>query len=85
MEKSNNPPYHPQLTTTPAPKQRPGHKCRGDCISGLFSLLCDNVDEDAVCPGEGVCCITENKAVETTTRRPTTPRPTTPVSVEFIE
>ncbi|CAH0678193.1 unnamed protein product [Spodoptera exigua] len=66
------------LTTTPAPKQRPGHKCRGDCISGLFSLLCDNVDEDAVCPGEGVCCITENKAVETTTRRSTTPRPTTP-------
>ncbi|KAF9407517.1 hypothetical protein HW555_012486 [Spodoptera exigua] len=62
------------LTTTPAPKQRPGHKCRGDCISGLFSLLY----EDAVCPGEGVCCITENKAVETTTRRPTTPRPTTP-------
>ncbi|XP_049885596.1 protein masquerade [Pectinophora gossypiella] len=67
------------LTTTPPSKQKPGRKCRGDCISGLFALLCDHVDEDASCPGDATCCLTEPKNVETTTRRPsTTPRPTTP-------
>ncbi|KAL0818690.1 hypothetical protein ABMA28_008035 [Loxostege sticticalis] len=66
------------LTVTPPPRQKPGRKCRGDCIGGLFALLCDQVDEDATCPDEGTCCITEQKA-ETTTRRPTTtPRPSTP-------
>ncbi|CAG9568403.1 unnamed protein product [Danaus chrysippus] len=65
------------MTTTPQPKQRPGHKCRGDCITGLFALLCDHVDEDATCPSDGTCCITES-STEQVTRRPTTPRPTTP-------
>ncbi|KOB72796.1 Masquerade [Operophtera brumata] len=75
-----------QPTTTPKP--RPGRKCRGDCVGGLFSLLCDHIDEDAVCPDEGTCCLTEPKAETTTqynkqyytTRRPrptTTQRPTT--------
>ncbi|XP_063622372.1 protein masquerade [Cydia splendana] len=69
------------LTTTTAPSKYKGptRKCRGDCISGLFALLCDHVDEDAYCPGEGTCCATEPKGEQTTTRRPpTTPRPTTP-------
>ncbi|XP_045779573.1 protein masquerade [Maniola jurtina] len=67
------------LTTTPPPKPRPGRKCRGDCISGLFALLCDHVDEDATCPSEGTCCLTEPHTTEPATRRPpTTPRPTTP-------
>ncbi|XP_072933101.1 protein masquerade [Epargyreus clarus] len=67
------------LTTTPPPKHKPGRKCRGDCINGLFALLCDHIDEDAVCPSEGTCCLTESKNTETTTRRPTTsPRPTAP-------
>ncbi|KAI8437293.1 hypothetical protein MSG28_011665 [Choristoneura fumiferana] len=68
------------LTTTPQPSKYKGplRKCRGDCISGLFALLCDHVDEDAHCPGEGTCCITEPKG-ELTTRRPTTTRPTTPI------
>ncbi|XP_026331581.1 protein masquerade isoform X2 [Hyposmocoma kahamanoa] len=69
------------LTTTPSPKIKPNRKCRGDCISGLFALLCDHVDEDASCPGEATCCLTEPKIAETTMRpRPTTtPRPSTPV------
>ncbi|XP_063366342.1 protein masquerade [Cydia amplana] len=69
------------LTTTTAPSKYKGptRKCRGDCISGLFALLCDHVDEEAYCPGEGTCCATEPKGEQTTTRRPpTTPRPTTP-------
>ncbi|XP_073959751.1 trypsin-like serine protease domain-containing protein masquerade [Choristoneura fumiferana] len=70
------------LTTTPQPSKYKGplRKCRGDCISGLFALLCDHVDEDAHCPGEGTCCITEPKG-ELTTRRPTTTRPTTPALI----
>ncbi|KPI97650.1 Chymotrypsinogen 2 [Papilio xuthus] len=70
------------LTTTPPPKKKTAvsHKereCRGECISGLFVLLCDHVDEQASCADGGTCCITDSK--DTTTRRPaTTPRPTTP-------
>ncbi|CAH2095572.1 unnamed protein product [Euphydryas editha] len=66
------------LTTTVAPKQRPGRKCRGECLSGLLVLLCENVDNDAVCPSEGTCCLTEPYATEATRRPTTTPRPTTP-------
>ncbi|KAJ0172035.1 hypothetical protein K1T71_012008 [Dendrolimus kikuchii] len=65
------------LTTTPPPK---GRRCKGDCMTGFFSLLCDNVDRHAYCPEDGICCINDYKS-ETTTRRPTTtprPRPTTP-------
>ncbi|KAL4705211.1 hypothetical protein ACJJTC_000209 [Scirpophaga incertulas] len=58
------------LTTTP-PLRRPGRKCRGDCISGLFVLLCDAVDEEATCPADGTCCLGDR--AESTTRRPTTP------------
>ncbi|KAI5645902.1 trypsin domain-containing protein [Phthorimaea operculella] len=67
------------LTTTPQPKQKPGRKCRGDCISGFFALLCNEVDDNASCPGDATCCLKDENSVETTTRRPTTtPRPTTP-------
>ncbi|XP_028179310.1 protein masquerade, partial [Ostrinia furnacalis] len=76
--KNNKPTKRPTTTTTPPPRQKPGRKCNGDCVGGLFALLCEEVDEDAVCPDEGTCCNNEPKA-ETTTRRPTTtPRPTQP-------
>ncbi|CAG5056917.1 unnamed protein product [Parnassius apollo] len=70
-----------QLTTVPPPppKKKIDRECRGECISGLFVLLCDHVDEQATCSDGGTCCITDNKNTDTTTRRPTTtPRPTTP-------
>ncbi|CAK1594189.1 unnamed protein product [Parnassius mnemosyne] len=70
------------LTTVPPPpppKKKIDRECRGECISGLFVLLCDHVDEQATCSDGGTCCITDNKNTDTTTRRPTTtPRPTTP-------
>ena len=26
-------------------------RCRGTCVTGFFSLLCDEIDRSAVCPG----------------------------------
>lgn len=54
-------------------------QCRGECVSGLFALFCDDLDTDAFCPGEASCCITgsdsesnsDNKVTATTTPRPT--------------
>ena len=41
----------------------------GTCVTGFFSLLCDEIDRSAVCPGSGRCCIT---------RSPPRPRPSKP-------
>lgn len=81
------------LMTTPATKQNvhePARHpeelqkiCRGECVSGLFALFCDDVDSDATCPGGASCCITnsessssevvqQQKIPVTTTNRPTT-------------
>lgn len=54
-------------------------QCRGECVSGLFALFCDDLDADAFCPGEASCCVTgsesdsnnDNKVATTTTPRPT--------------
>lgn len=69
----NNAPHRPPATTTPAAyspstSTEPtataappvGSKpCRGECVSGLFALFCDDVDSDAYCPGEdNSCCVT---------------------------
>ncbi|BET02077.1 Tryp_SPc [Nesidiocoris tenuis] len=40
------------------PQEGNGHKCRGECVSGLFALFCDDIDTEAACPGEDSCCIT---------------------------
>lgn len=60
------------LLTTPAtgvstplperPKPVLGENCKGECVNGLFAFLCDNIDTDADCPGDGFCCITEAPA-----------------------
>ncbi len=36
----------------------PEKRCRGTCVTGFFSLLCDEIDRSAVCPASGRCCIT---------------------------
>lgn len=47
--------------------------CDGECVSGLFALFCDSLDEDAFCPNEGSCCIaSENNANNAPA---TTPKP----------
>lgn len=64
-------PVLPEIHPSNKPKQ-----CNGSCLSGLFALFCDDIDEQAFCPGEGSCCLTggnDNKVSATTTMRPTTP------------
>lgn len=43
--------------------------CDGECVSGLFALLCDDVDTNAYCENEGSCCVTSDNV------QPTSPRP----------
>ena len=63
-------------------------RCRGTCVTGFFSLLCDEIDRNAICPGSGRCCITKaptrrrpptgttsSPIRKTTTRAPRPPRP----------
>lgn len=61
------------------PDTHPNNKpkqCFGSCVSGLFALFCDDIDENAFCPGDGTCCLNgsnDNKVSVATTMRPTTP------------
>lgn len=68
----------PPSTTTASPSE-PGQKpCRGRCVSGLFALLCDDIDTNAFCPGDGNCCIDNDSSNEGTNdieERVTTPAP----------
>ncbi|KAL3290114.1 hypothetical protein HHI36_023481 [Cryptolaemus montrouzieri] len=75
----------PQRQPPPPPSRptRPPKPCNGECISGIFAIICDDIDSEAECPNEGTCCITsapESSPTTTTTIRPTTvdPRPRCP-------
>ncbi|XP_071451830.1 protein masquerade [Hetaerina americana] len=46
----------PPATSAPSPSLRT--PCRGECVSGLFALFCDDVDSEADCPGDASCCVT---------------------------
>ncbi|XP_060806092.1 protein masquerade [Amyelois transitella] len=68
------------LTTT-APPKSPGKECNGDCMSALFALLCEDIDDDATCPDGNTCCLREPQEVKEkpkVPKVPTTPRPTAP-------
>ncbi|XP_048507016.1 protein masquerade isoform X2 [Athalia rosae] len=64
-------------TTTQRSKPLAQKPCKGECVTGLFALFCDNIDSEADCPSDGSCCITDapEKLPESTTT--TTPRPST--------
>ncbi|PNF34708.1 hypothetical protein B7P43_G05488 [Cryptotermes secundus] len=69
-------------STTPRPaatSQRPIQPCRGECVSGLFALFCDDVDAEAHCPDDGSCCITNPSPVPAT-RFPATTKPATHIT-----
>lgn len=61
-------------------------QCRGECVSGLFALFCDDLDSEAFCPGGASCCITAAESNQQEQLPQTTHRPTTqaPVSVLII-
>lgn len=81
-----NPPTRPSKPPTSRPQQsiqqsepHPSNQpkqCYGSCVSGLFGLFCDDIDENAFCPADGTCCLSggsDNKVQATTPARPTTP------------
>lgn len=59
-----------------ATSPRPIQPCKGECVSGLFALFCDDVDTEAHCPDEGSCCITAPTPAPTT-RFPALTKPVT--------
>ncbi|KAJ6636469.1 Protein masquerade [Pseudolycoriella hygida] len=87
IRSKTNPPTRPSKPTTSRPQQsvqqsgvlpNKPKQCYGSCVSGLFALFCDDIDENAFCPGDGTCCLTggnENKVQASTTIRPTTQAP----------
>ncbi|XP_073997933.1 trypsin-like serine protease domain-containing protein masquerade isoform X2 [Rhodnius prolixus] len=94
---SSTTPHPSQASSPPPANRRPptspqsGKKCRGECVSGLFALFCDDIDTEASCPGDDSCCITNPPATsqstpgQYSTRRPppattTTIRTTTTTS-----
>lgn len=64
-----------EVTQSPTRATRPPKPCRGECISGILAIICDDIDAEAECPNEGTCCVAstpENAPTTTTTQRPTT-------------
>ncbi|RWS17092.1 uncharacterized protein B4U79_05994, partial [Dinothrombium tinctorium] len=53
--------------------------CEGTCVTPIFSLLCDRIDDTKYCPNEGSCCVeTEDSTIastSTTTTLAPTPTP----------
>lgn len=87
MNKNNTRPSESSgSSTTSRPQSRPEDKntakpsvkpCRGECVSGLFALFCDDIDENAVCPEDGSCCITNPSPSSGGTSYPSTTTSTT--------
>jgi hypothetical protein len=48
MEKKNKKKKKDDEQKPPGPEGR----CRGTCVTGFFSLLCDEIDRAAACPGQ---------------------------------
>ncbi|XP_026809322.1 protein masquerade [Rhopalosiphum maidis] len=63
-----------------APPPPVGSKqCRGECVSGLFALFCDDVDADAYCPGDdSSCCVTAPADGQSGQQQPPPPPPPRP-------
>ncbi|KAK9889960.1 hypothetical protein WA026_008770 [Henosepilachna vigintioctopunctata] len=70
-----SPTYPVRTSPLPTRPTRPPNPCRGECISGILAIICEDIDAEAECPDEGTCCVTsapETPAPTTTTYRPST-------------
>lgn len=73
MKPNTNRPIKPQEPSRESDdgNQIGQRRCEGECVSGLFALFCDGLDEEAYCPNDATCCL----ASENNNGPPTTPRP----------
>ena len=60
----------------------PEKRCNGTCVTGFFAFLCDSIDKNAICPGNGSyrCCINQPprpKVKKPSSKDPKPPRRTT--------
>nr|SVE80038.1 EOG090X03V0 [Daphnia magna] len=51
----------PKTTTTAVPAADDDKRCKGTCVTGFFSYLCDFIDAKAVCANGGKCCISRRE------------------------
>nr|SVE74102.1 EOG090X03V0 [Daphnia barbata] len=51
----------PKPTTTATPVAGDDKRCKGTCVTGFFSYLCDFIDAKAVCANGGKCCISRRE------------------------
>lgn len=49
--------------------------CKGTCVTGFFALLCDEIDRQADCGGNGRCCITKKVSGNRNPAKATVPAP----------
>ena len=82
VEKEKKPSKKPSKESEEIPLDK---RCQGTCVTGFFSLLCDEIDRSAICPGSGRCCITRapSRVPSKPTERPKRP-PTRPSRTQII-
>jgi hypothetical protein len=73
LQSTTTPKPRPPPTTTPAKARVPSaaapsssnagddKRCKGTCVTGFFSYLCDFIDSNAVCSNGGKCCISRRE------------------------
>lgn len=61
--------------------------CDGECVSGLFALFCDELDQEAYCPNEGSCCVTSESSdvKDRPTHKTTTQKPIVTLFLFFVQ
>lgn len=72
IKNTNRPtkPQEPSRESVDANQFSNKRACEGECVSGLFALFCDTLDEQAYCPNDASCCITSDEGEKGTTPRP---------------
>nr|SVE75673.1 EOG090X03V0 [Daphnia hispanica] len=51
----------PKPSTTAVPAAGDDKRCKGTCVTGFFSYLCDFIDAKAICANGGKCCISRRE------------------------
>lgn len=79
MHSSRPPKPQEPLRESVEDNQITSRPCDGECVSGLFALLCDDVDSGAYCENDGSCCVPPAGS----NVQPTSPRPVSFMNIPF--